>query len=258
MNKVTFLVQQTTGAGRVAGFSETWYYEGTAADTNRAADNFAKRRSGFLTRTAAVIGWRIQVIGGSAQVVKTRYPGVLATGADIPQMAVSCKCKGSGVPNVKRFQVRGVPDSNVVNGDFEPTQAFQAAFDAWAGTLGLWRFRAKDLAAPRVRIVSIAADGTFALAGAITFNVGSTIDILRCKNNAGVNVSGSYYVSVKTDGQNGKFLNWGGSVVALKGEARAQTITYPLVDNQTVVLEKVTTRKVGRPFDLYAGRRQNR
>jgi hypothetical protein len=258
--KISFLLQQNSGQNRIAGFSETWYRDGTLPEVVTAADAVAKRRSGFLTGFAAITGTRIQLIGGGAQVQNGQYVGTYRVNQDIPQMALNCICKGQGVLNKKTFQLRGIPDGNVEGGEFNPTQQFSNNFDTWARSLvseGM-RFKAKDMTQPKVQIVSIANDGTFQLAAPITFNVGSYIDLLRVRTTTGLLVSGTYYVSVKTDGANGKFLNWPGGTVTLNGQARTNVTIYPLVDRDTVRYLKITTRKVGRPFDLYAGRRRTR
>jgi len=260
MQKVTLLLTQTSDGGRVGGWSETWYFDGTAAAAFAAANRLAKKRSAFLVHQAAVVGIRTAEVGGGVVAHPVVYPGTQNTKPDIPQMALNCVCKGQGVQNRKFFQLRGIPDSSVDGGKYKPTQGVNAGVVAYFGGLAgdQFRFRAKDLTSPKIGLVSVANDGTFRLNGAAVYNAGSYIQLLRAKNAQGVNVSGDYFVDIKTDDRNGKFLNWTGGVVTLNGQARVVSYVFPVVDGDTLIARDVTTRKVGRPFDQYVGRRSKR
>jgi hypothetical protein len=224
------------------------------------SDSLAKRRTGFLTRAASINATRIQLIGGRAKLLRTVYVGVLGADQDIPQMALSSRVSGQGVNNQKPFQIRGIPDGNVTGGEFAPTQGFQNGFASYGNQLfqNSWRFKGIDLSAPAVDIVSITDAGVFQLAGPLTFDVGSFITLLRCRNSDGVSITGNFYVSVKVNAQNGTFLGWNRGTVNLKGKARVRTVIYPLVADKSLEAIQITTRKVGRPFNLYHGRARKR
>lgn len=258
--KVTSIFGQSTRLQRQSGWSETWYLDSSESAALNKADTLNKRRSGFLTRAASITNTRIQLVGGRSKLVRIAYPGVLGADQDIPQMALSCACAGQGVNNVKNFQLRGIPDGNVEGGEFQPTQGFQTSFTAYGVALVNegFRFRAIDLTSPQVSVVGITALGVFTLGAPLTFAVGSFIQLLRVKNTGGVSVAGTYYVSARVDGQNGTFLNWTGGTVELKGKARVKSYIYPLVAASTLEALQISTRKVGRPFNLYHGRATKR
>jgi len=258
--KVTQIFGQSTRLQRQSGWSETWYLDSSESEALTKADALNKRRSGFLTRAALISNTRIQVVGGRSRLVRIAYPGVLGADQDIPQMALSAIVSGQGVNNVKNFQLRGIPDGNVDGGEFSPTQGFTNAFAAYGASLVQqgFRFRAIDLAQAQVGIVGITALGVFSLAAPLVFAVGDYLQLLRAKNTGGVSVAGTYYVSERVDGQNGTFLNWTGGTVALKGKARVKTYIYPLVATNTLEALQISTRKVGRPFNLYHGRASKR
>jgi hypothetical protein len=258
--KITQIFGQTTRLQRQSGWSETWYLDATESTAISKADTLNKRRSGFLTRAASITNTRIQLLGGRSRLLRTVYPGVLGADQDIPQMALSCICLGQGVLNQKNFQLRGIPDGNVDGGEFTPTQGFQTAFAAYGSALVNegFRFRAIDLTAAQVAIVSVSNIGVFALAAPLVYNVGSFIQFLRAKNTVNQAVNGTYYVSAKVDGQNGTFLDWTGGILQLKGKARVKTFVYPLVAANSLEFTQISVRKVGRPFNLYHGRATKR
>lgn len=256
MLKCTFLYNQTSPAGRAAGWSETWYLDDTVPNAFTSCDSLAKKRVAMLTGKAAVTNVRIQVLGSKAQIFSLLYPGAYGPDNDIPQMALECSIGNPAVPNVKRFQLRGLPDGIALNGDYQPTGAFTAGLNQWVAQLqgGRFRFKCKDASVPPVQVVAVDANGTFHLSGPMVFAVGNYIQFIRMKNTAGGNVSGTYYVSVKTDAQTGVILGWGGTVVNLSGTARLAASSFPIVDRTTFSADRLTTRKVGRPFFLYRGR----
>lgn len=260
MYKISIIFRQVTGKGKAGSYSETWYVDGSQATAEQAIDAYAKRRAAFLTNKSRIVAARAQLVGGACKLFKMNYPGVLGTDGDIPQMALNCTVQGQGVGNKKSFQLRGIPDGNVFDGDFEPNEQFNAAFTQWVSSLNTRqiRFRGKDLTASQIAIVQVTDLGVFSLQAALNFNVGDTVQLIRAHNTIGKNVCGMYYVSAKTSNQSGTLLNWTGGTVTLKGKMRVSTYIYPLVDSNTVEQQDITTRKVGRPFGLYRGRQTKR
>lgn len=259
-HKITHIFTQVTGKRRTGGWSETWYFDGTEREAELAGNSLSKKRAALLSSAAAIVAQRIQEVGGRGKTTTSNDIGILGSDSDIPQMAVQCFCLGQGVTNKKIFQLRGIPDGLVVEGDFSPSLAWNGAFSAYSGSLlaNNIRFRAKNLALPQVAVVSIADNGTFSLGGPLTFAVGARIDISRCKTTTGVARSGSYYVGTATSATAGVFTDWPGGTVQLKGKARVNAIVYPLVARGSAEVVKIGTRKVGRPFDLYHGRASSR
>jgi len=260
MYRVTFLYQQSTDARRVGGWSENWYLDADEATATRGAGDYIRRRGALLCGQASCVGFRLQVLGGRSKMVLVNTPGPITSGQDIPQMALNCRVSAQGVPNVKYFQLRGLPDANVIGGDFVPVGGFGAAFSAFGSCLwnNSFRFRVRSAAIAPVQVISIDANGNFVLGGNLTFGVGAYIQILRVRTVTGANASGTFYVDVATDSRRGRFIGWQGGVVTLSGTARVYSTDYVLVANSSLESLRVTTRKVGRPFDMYRGRRRRR
>jgi len=256
MYKFTSLFQQTTAKGRVAGWSETWYFDGSETAARAVADGYNKRRSGLISVAGGSVAFRLQQVGQRALVVENVYPGISPSAQDIPQMALQCSVLGQGVNNRKVFQLRGIPDSIVDRGDYVPTVAFQTNFDALAAFLptNQVRFRAINQANPQVNIISISQAGVMVLAAPLTFAVGSYITLLRCKATNGESVSGTYFVQAKASNTECTLAQWNFQAVSFKGQARVLDYIYPIVGAATLLATKIGTRKVGRPFDLYRGR----
>jgi len=141
--KFTHIFTQTTGKKRVGGWSETWYFDGSEAECQRVSDAMAKRRAALLSTSAAIVAHRIQAIGGRGKTIQGNDIGILGSDSDIPQMAVQCFCLGQGVTNKKTFQLRGIPDGLVADGDFQPSLAWNAAFSAWSQALATNNVRQK-------------------------------------------------------------------------------------------------------------------
>lgn len=263
MIKHTFLFEQTNGEqqqGIRSGWSETFYRDTTLEADPNGGNSYAKRRSGFLTRSAACIGCRLQEIGGGSRIVKFVEVGSIGTDSDIPQMALNCSMKSITNPYKRTIQLRGIPDNRVAYGQYVPSQQFASNFTSWALSLGSssFRFQAIDRANPRVKIFSIDMDGNFVIAAGATFAVGDAMIIRTCRNTAGVSVNGTYFVETRIGNESGKLRGWTGGVVTVKGTMAKLAYTYPIINGQSVEIQNVTTRKVGRPFFSFLGRQRKR
>lgn len=261
--KATFLFSQSTGqatAIRAAGFSETWYYPDDWATIAPKLSNFARRRAGFASRNTSIIGCRVQEIGGRSQMfTEVRELGQLASGGDIPNMALQAVCVGTVGQYKKYFQLRGIPDSLVEFGEFTPTQAFSAAWTQWKTAMqgqGA-QFQCINATNPRVSILSIAADGTFITAAGTAFAVNGKVILRRTKNTINENVSGTYYIETRTDDTHGKIRNWASGTVNSNGTLAVYSFTYvTFADVDATRFLAPTTRKVGRPFFGFRGRQR--
>jgi len=255
MLKVTLCMNQSTGKGRVGGFSETWYKDGTVQDTVIPVNALWKARQALLSSTCRFIGYRVQEVGGKGTFVVRDDVGLLQDAEDIPQMALNVYVDSATTTARKTFQLRGWADTGVEFGDYKPANSSTQMLAQMNTALvnGLWRFRSKKQN-PKVGILSIAANGDFVLTGDLVFVQGSYIDVMRAKNSFGQNVSGRYYVQIATNARSGKFADWPGTIVGQSGKARVSEFEYVLIKPQSLTALYITTRRVGRPFGLYRGR----
>jgi len=259
--KLVALFNYVNDLGKSAGWSEVWYAD--ASNSTAAATAFIpvlEKRAGCLGRSTSIIGYRVQEFGKRAFVVNRAFPPGLDVGQDIPQMALECKVYGTGVENVKFFQLRGVPDSLVVNGAYTPSQQFQFNLIAYGIALQASQiaFQCIDQTKPQVKILSITQDGNFVLAPGLTYDEGNTLSLLRTKNQIGQNVSGNYRIEQKTSNTVGKLQAWSKGPVLNNGKARVREYVYPIVVGNSLTGIQISTRKVGRSFFQYRGRVRNR
>lgn len=261
--KIVTFFTQTAGEhdrGRIAGWSETWYFSGSIAEAYDAIGRVEKKRAAFLTNHAAIVGYRIGIIKGASQIFTADTPGAYSTPQDIPMSSLNCVVAANSIPNVKRFQLRGLADVQSKFGEWSKDGIVPGLVAQYGASLAAQqiRFRALDQSTPRVAIRSIAPDGTFTCDAGLTFLEGANLTVLRCRNTAGKSANGTFKVVTKTSDQAGRFGNWNGGTVNVSGQMRAVAILYPTVKPGSFAVLGVTTRKVGRPFGLYLGRRRKR
>lgn len=241
---------------RIGGWSESVYDNTDNINTTqRTFALLCQARAGMLPVGAAVIGQRYQIVNpvGGTTTTKRVFPGTIAP-ADVPQMAAQFSCPGVGVPNVRLFTLRGMPDANVVEGEFKPTPEYLAAFNLFKNRLRNWYFRGRALTNLEVPIVSISSAGVFVLGAALTFDELNKIRIFKAKETSfDTTISGLFTVLTKTSSTGGTFANWthGNRV---DGTCRVDGVIYPQIQALQASDITVTVRKVGRPFNQYRGR----
>lgn len=258
--RASMIFRYSTGTGRPAGMSESWYYSGDMTQAMTALKSLCNARSALLPAQCSIVGQRLQDVSNTVRSLTDNqiFPGA-ARGLeqDAPQIAVQCLVKTLDESQSKNFSMRMMPDDAVFRGDFTPGVNFPLAlFSSFATSLvtnGM-RWRARRFTNPKIAIISVAADGTFLLAQDLDYVQGDSLTLLRVKNTNGRSVTGNYYVQTRTDARNGKFANWGGSIVAGKGFVRKLNFDYPLVGLGKFKVIRSMVRKVGRPLDLYRGR----
>lgn len=270
--KHSMLIQQSTiqpmnnAIIRVGGWSESWY-AGSAAPTFFAA--LCQLRAPLLPNNAAIVGQRIQQVdpAGSAQVFSRVYPGTAGLQPDIPQMALLCRARGVNVTNTRSVILRGLPDARVTNGEYDPSLAYDAALQAYfAGLVSqFWQFRGRKLDAATVPILSVRVRPTI-VPETITVNtseafggwvaVGKVVQITGSVDADGLRRTATVKVTAVDSGSaNFDAINWPWGDTD-GGRVREFGIVYPQVSE--VAVSRVITRKVGRPFTSYRGRRSRR
>jgi len=263
--KYTFLFQLSTNATkpnekvhRIGGWSETWYDE---PSTNFAviAANWSARRAPLLPQGAAIIGCRIQQVEpvAGAQTIALSFPGQAANSADIPQMALQCKATGIGTRNIRTFTLRGIPDGQVTEGEYTPVGGFDTALANFFKYLkgSSWNFRGRDLSQVAHPIVGIANTGVITFSEPHGMIVGDYVRILRTTLANGRQFGGRFFVATVNTPTTMAITGWTqGDTVGGKG--RKDGIVFPQVE--LAVQDRVITRRVGRPFIQYRGRRSKK
>lgn len=245
---------------RTAGDSES-YYDVLSEPKPAAFDDLCIKRAQMLPRGCAIVGQRIQKVdpNGPASTNAKFFPGpsYATNTADIPQMALRMSfIAGDGFNKITKT-LRLIPDSQVIEGEYSPSTAFRNAVMAFGNQLvvGQWCFRAVDKANPNIPLLSIAANGAVVSVVAHGLNVNDKVIITRGKDSAGRAHRIDGRVISVTDALT--FQVYPGPQVALTGGySRKKVIVYPVVSSTEV--GRITTHKVGRPFDGYRGRASKR
>jgi hypothetical protein len=278
--KLTMLIQQATAVSspnapihRIGGWSESWYYNGTVAQALNVAENpqpsgggfvvlpLFQARSFLLPTGATIVGARIGVVGPGGntptQSLALQYVGQIGEG-DPPAMAILCKAQGLGVQNVRRFVLRGLPDANVTEGEYTPTQVFATLLGTFFQSLQFWQFRGRDLSQPTAKIVSITGAGLITFETAVAYNINDFVRILKTRDATGNLRGGRFQVTAVGPGNNNiTIANWNfGSTTG--GSGRKDAIIFANVDINNVTVSRVVQKKVGRPFVQFRGRRSRR
>ena len=268
LSKFTMIFELSTNADgfsqstRVGGWTESVYYNGAVSDIRK--DFFrtlCTLRAALLPQSAAIVGQRYQNLdprGGSATGGQ-RFNGNAAYGNDIPQMALLCSIGAVGATNIRRFELRGLPDELVHQGEYSPDGVYPGLINNFVYALqrDSWYFVGRDLSQPLVPMVSLASGGNFVLSQDLTFDIGNRVQILRTVDADGIQSGGFFYIATKASPRTGNIADWiGGDNVG--GKMRLANNVTLLFDRASFAVERVVTRKVGRPFGGYSGRRSVR
>ncbi len=285
--KVTLMLQHTSNVAnpnspihRIGGWSESWY---STAGTLQAllqslgvvvpppnpggggmwqGAGLATFRAGLLPQGASIVGFRVQSLNplAQAQSYPANLPGNTNWPADVPQMALLCKAPALGANNIRRFVLRAIPDQFVIQGEFSPDNSFLTALNQFFASLINWQFRGRDLSQATIRIVNITAGvaTTVTCEGAFAPTVNAFVRVLKTRDSGGTLRGGRYQVLSVGPGNNVFTIGqwpWGSTT---GGSVRSDATVYVNIDAANTGVSRAITRRVGRPFVQYRGRRSRR
>ena len=265
--KVTYLFELDTVAGgvsqgREAGWSESFY---RADDPSPGADGtiflLGSYRAALLGATAVLQNIRIQqtdgVTVGPSRLLQAFLQGAPSLVVDQPQNSIRIRLSTGGSNSQRTLILRGIPDDMVKGGTYTPTAPFAAAVNDFYQNLnvGAWCWRGVNVAATATPVLSVSAAGVITGTIPLTFVVGQRIQVLRTVNACGQRKGLIGYV-IAAAGGTATIGNWTfGDCTG--GKVRAYGITFPAIAAPPSTRPiTATVRKVGRPFDLYVGRRK--
>jgi len=269
--KATMLFSLTTAPdngldnARTGGWSESWYFSGTIAETVTAftsgAGALCPLRAALLPATASIMGQRYQTVDplpvGAAISRARDFPGRPVLVTDVPQMALLISCVGVAVPNVKHFVMRGVPDENVVGGEFKPVVSYANALELFLAKLGTFKFKGMDSTVPKIAVSEVnTAAGTCTTKVPHNFVVGDRVRFTGLQNSQTVKSFSEERTVISIPTVN-TFV-FASQLIGFTytiGFVRKKTTIYIPVDPANSEVQRATVRKVGRPFDQYVGRR---
>lgn len=267
--KCSMILQQSTGSAeanaaaiRLAGWSETWYDDASNGidSIKRQFKALCQKRAALLPSTGVVKGQRYQQVDpvGPAAIDTLQFPGGQGL-CDYPSLALYGRVSGSGVVNTRPMYLRGVPDAQITRGEFTPSSDYRGKLTAFLNELQDWNFRCTDKSGAQVPIISIADDGTVTTSEALT---GAALykRVKVIKTNialTGASFGGLFYIGTFTSGNVFKLTGWNKGE-ASGGSIRLYDFIYPSIPAGGASIARVVTKKVGRPPELFRGRRSKR
>jgi hypothetical protein len=251
------------------GWSETYWYLGSASPPIADTSNLAYYRQAMMTSEVGLTYGRITgVVSRNPYLLNFQYQAGPQPAPSAPDFAALLVKLQNPTLGYGRHYIRGIPQ-NIVDEDFyTPTAQFNTAFRAWANYIqgGLWGIRSTlGTSGPKQYILSLTPTGTkgysFVIAGAQVFAVGNTITVHGCKV---VGYNGTKTVvnltAVSTPVAGFVYQVGGGAPATAEPSstvpwAQLQNPGYGVIGS--VLPERITHRPPGRFFGARRGRRNS-
>lgn len=265
--KCTMLIQQLTNSSnpnaakhRLAGWSESVYDE--SATDRATVSNFralCQKRAAMLPIGGIIVGQRYQRIDTAAQSQTDveQFPGSSNLACDLPSTSLFCKVLGGG-KNFRPTYFRGIPDTACVEGEFVRGGTIEQALNAYQTELQGYSFKGQDLNLPYIPIVSVV--GTTKLVTSIAAHGLIVGDMVKLKNVeiTGGKVNAVYRVTTVPSAMTFT-ISANPGFDGLNGFLRKATIVYiEIVKAPNIAIGRIVTKKVGRPFEQFVGRKPKR
>jgi len=221
------------------------------------------KRANLLPGSAAIVGFRTQIytisgnklLPGGASSGRQGLPGQPSLGTDLPQVALMFNCASVTSPNNTRMILRGMPDTIMSGGEYQPTPTFAGLVTQFQNSMiGMnFGFVGRDLAQASVRVLKIVVNViSLEQIPATGLNVGDFIRLHRVYDDDFNPVKGAFVVTAIA-GANITVQGLNASVSEPSGTLRRDVLSYfPYGAIQAV---RAVVKKVGRPFEQYRGRR---
>lgn len=250
---------------RVAGWSESWYHDGATDQARLAArpligNGLLALRTELLPKGGQIVAQRYQEITdgevGPSVLDTFRFTNNAGLLTDLPSMCLYIRCVTAGKKNTKTFLMRGLPDDCVKRGEYAPGGPYKDALQAFIDNLANWQFRCADSGQPKVKIKTVSNLGLVTTTLNHGLNVGNIVQITRCKeDNTGKLFSGKFEVLAIPSATTYEIDPGELTETARNGFSQKYVVIYPTVDPNKTKPMRAGNRKVGRPFDLFHGRR---
>lgn len=273
--KMTQFLQITTNVSltagtlqRIGGWSEGWYYPGTSiqgaidAYTTEIAGlpALGAARGALLPRGGAIVGQRFQQVNptGPSQSTAFRFTGEFMNNTDQPQAALLMRVKALNANNVRLHIIRGIPDIQLVEGEFSPQPGYLTSVNRYISSLGNWLFRGRDLSIQPVNIFTISSAGLVTTEAPHGLVVNDLVLIQKSLDADGLFVSGRFMVATVGPGTNAFTTTAWTAGACTGGRVRKDGIVFPTVNPGQTTVSRAVVKKVGRPFVQYRGRASRR
>lgn len=245
---------------RIGGWSESLYSLQTDINfVQTLFQNWCRERAALLPIGAAITSQRYQRVSpvGASASTAVYFPGSAGTQADVPQMCLNMRAKAVGVRNVRPISFRGIPDVRVVEGEYSPSQDFEAALTVIFRRYTDFAFKGRDLDAAQAPVFTIDTNGVYFTEADNVFQVNNIVRVLKTLQSTGRVVGGRFKISVVTSPRSGTLAGW--TLGDCKGgRMRVDATIYPPFLAGGIDGREITVKKVGRPTKGYRGRASRR
>lgn len=239
------------------GFTESFW-----ANTNDIATlhgslvgNLFPKRAALLPKGASVVAARYYSDTGGRGVLfgLALRGGSYAT--DLVNCALLAFTRNPVAPVQRRWWIHNVPDNQFGLGEYSPTQAYAAAMANFLGALNPYFYQGISRTGDTA-IVSITSGGLVTLGANSPFAVGTQVTVSRTLTGLGRRFGGLFAVaSVGPLATQFTLTGWqAGACVGGRAFVKGKTL-YQIGGGPGANTGRAGTRRVGRPFDLYRGRR---
>lgn len=251
-------------ASHKGGWSETLWLPGSTPELDKCR-RIASQRTRLLPETVRIIGYRQQLYtivagqfqAGGANMVLLGFRGRVGYRPDLPQVSLSLKASAFNATNTRRFTLRGIPDEQMENGEYQPTPAYDNNVTLYGQDLvdEGFAFPGRKLDEPFSDVKEI-VNSKLKVVGATTFNEGDRVLLKGVRDVNGDPVVGQFVVTGVAAGQFTLGNMDPNIVVGQKG--RVCKVINALFSISQVETGRAVVRKIGRPFEQYRGRRSKR
>jgi len=253
--RATMLFQQGN-----AGWGESFFTnQASATAVLTELQTLVNLRVGILGLTANVQAVRAQNIDGLGEAnVKILNQAGTFGAVDTPWQSLLVHLKDEDGRRLI-YLPRSIPDSQIALGVFAPTPAFVAALNAYLGGIvsGPWQTRRLDRNQPLKQITSISTLGVLTCQQGHGLVAGDTIKMNHANDIHGQPVRGQFVVLTAPTPETATLANWTEQSVQRNGTFRKVAYVFKNITSYNYT-NRVTSRRVGRPFGSPVGRRSRR
>jgi hypothetical protein len=254
----------------LAGWSESlWWDSNDVTSLIRALKTGYGRlpplgpsRAALLGNSAQVIGARLYAGGaGKGQSIAFSFPGNASSNVNQPQSAILVVAAPTASAVSRRFTLRGVPGSQESAGEFNPSVAYAKAVSDYFQALGNFSFLANDYTVTQFKILNVSLTGVVTINGAFpTFAINDIVTVKNTLDSGQVRRNYTGQVTALDPTHNMLTLSnptwpWGATTGGMIW--KPSKVLY-LINPANCSVTRIVTRKVGRPFEQYRGRRSKR
>lgn len=251
----------TVGQAHSWGCSESFWYNGgiSATLTNLLRTQVGPGRAGLLAQGAQVLGARLYQDGaGRGVTVPLGFPGIWPS-INVAQDALLCSTTDPAVNPQRKFWLHAVPDGQIVFGEFNPIAQYVTNLTYYLAVLsnsGQWRSIIRN---NLIGIVSVTSAGLVTFTGNNPFAVGQQITITRVLMPDGRRFGGKFTVATVGPLATQITITGWPQLAGLGGQAYVASYGLRSLGNGSgIIVERAGIKKLGRPFDLYRGRKSVR